>query len=332
MAARLVIGCGSDGSGDRPYLLQGAWTLRQIDYPIGHTETLTEVEGTELRLYDGDSVFHQCWMTRTESGLMVRPQVQFPVMLIDKGYGDYFYQEDDNPRPLAVVDDTTIVIQQNGIRYTWHRADDIADEWDSEIKGAFAVAETQDVETDVKLSYMLSTKERRQASFIHWLWAAIAVIAAIAGAVYVTGRRRRQQLQLQLQQIQETLAGRPQEVQQAIESVETDFFSSAEYQALLRRIATGQRLKDDEWTGVERQVRKVYPGFSSQLHNLYDMSELEYHVSLLVNLRAAPSAIAAVLARDVSTISTVRSRLYRKVFGRKGGAREWDDFILSIGA
>ena len=62
------------------------------------------------------------------------------------------------------------------------------------------------------------------------------------------------------------------------------------------------------------------------------MSELEYQVCLLVKLRIVPSDIAAVLARDVSTISTVRSRLYKKVFGQKGGAKEWDEFLLSIGA
>jgi hypothetical protein len=61
------------------------------------------------------------------------------------------------------------------------------------------------------------------------------------------------------------------------------------------------------------------------------MSELEYQVCQLIKLRVAPSDMAVVLARDASTISTVRSRLYKKVFGRKGGAREWDDFILSIG-
>jgi hypothetical protein len=60
------------------------------------------------------------------------------------------------------------------------------------------------------------------------------------------------------------------------------------------------------------------------------MSELEYQVCLLVKLRVPPKDIATVLARDTSTISTVRSRLYKKVFGRKGGAKEWDDFILSI--
>jgi DNA-binding CsgD family transcriptional regulator len=60
------------------------------------------------------------------------------------------------------------------------------------------------------------------------------------------------------------------------------------------------------------------------------MSELEYQVCILVKLRIAPKDIAAVLARDVSTISTVRSRLYQKVFSKKGGAKEWDEFILSI--
>ena len=34
----------------------------------------------------------------------------------------------------------------------------------------------------------------------------------------------------------------------------------------------------------------------------------------------------------VCAISTVRSRLYKKVFGQKGGAKEWDEFLLSIGA
>jgi hypothetical protein len=91
-------------------------------------------------------------------------------------------------------------------------------------------------------------------------------------------------------------------------------------------------MREEEWKDVEEQVHKVYPGFCSQLRNLYAMSELEYQVCLLIKLRIVPSNIASVLSRDVSTISTVRSRLYKKVFGQKGGAREWDDFVLSIGA
>ena len=154
--------------------------------------------------------------------------------------------------------------------------------------------------------------------------------AAIDTGLYGLGERQR--LWLQLKQIREEHEERPQAVRHAIRHVEDSYFASEAYQALQRRIATGQRLKEEEWEGIEEQIKKLYPGFTSQLRTLHPMSELEYQTSLLIKLRIAPTDIAAVLTRDVSTISTVRSRLYKKVFGQKGGAREWDDFILSIGA
>jgi len=40
--------------------------------------------------------------------------------------------------------------------------------------------------------------------------------------------------------------------------------------------------------------------------------------------------MAVVVALDAIPIITVRSRLYKKVFERKGGAKEWDEFILSF--
>ena len=29
-------------------------------------------------------------------------------------------------------------------------------------------------------------------------------------------------------------------------------------------------------------------------------------------------------------VASTRSRLYQKVFGKKGSSRQWDDFILSL--
>ena len=82
---------------------------------------------------------------------------------------------------------------------------------------------------------------------------------------------------------------------------------------------------------LEQMLKTVYPGFCSQLRGLHTMSSLEFQTCLLIKLRIAPKDIANVLTRDMSTISTVRSRLYKKVFDKKGGAKEWDDFIMSIG-
>jgi hypothetical protein len=113
---------------------------------------------------------------------------------------------------------------------------------------------------------------------------------------------------------------------------EKRFFASDEYEALHKRIISGQQLTKQEWTDVEQMLKTVYPGFTIQLRGLLPMSELEYQTCLLIKLRIPPKDIASVLIRDVSTISTVRSRLYNKVFGKKGSTKDWDNFILSIGA
>lgn len=334
LAFSLLLCCCSGGS-DKTYVLQGAWTLQKVEYPYDRPDdTYSEAGGTNLLLYDGDSLVSQCWLTRTGSGLVVRPSVQCSVTLIDKGGGEYVYIEGDNPRPLTITGDSSIVIQRNGIRYTYRRADSIAEEWGTDITDIFA-ADVKTGFSEAAPSYVLSAKERRQADVIHgFIFSSIAavVLLLLIARIAVQNRRARQRLQLQLQQIQELQQERPQTVRQAMESVETAFFASDRYEALQRRIASGQRLREDDWQETENQIRKVYPGFTSQLRGLYAMSELEYQVCLLIKLRIPPSDIAAVLARDVSTISTVRSRLYKKVFGKKGGAREWDEFLLSIGA
>lgn len=327
-----VLACEPNNQNEKTFILHGAWMLKQVDYPIGHTEKYIETNGTLLRLYDGNSVMYQCWLVKTESGFIVKPHMQCKVTLINKGNSEYLYLEDDDPRPLTVKDDSTIVIQQNGMLYTWLNADENLQEWDDDIMVIVATDLQKEKSQDAH-SYILSAKERKQASVIHWF-----IVSSIGGIILlllicriaIDNRKAKQRLQLQLQQIKEVQEERPLQVRQAIESVETAYFASDEYHALQRRIATVQRLKEDDWLDIECQIRKVYPGFSSQLRGLHRMSELEYQVCILVKLRIAPKDIAAVLARDVSTISTVRSRLYQKVFSKKGGAKEWDEFILSI--
>lgn len=334
LATCLLLGCSTDRH--RPFLLSGAWRLQQVKTPDGHIYSYDVNDHTLLRLYDADGTLRECRLTQADQALVVQPQARYGVRLIDKGGGQWLYLEDEDPRPLTVVDDSTITIQRNGRIGTWRRADDIAREWGDDIRSIsdhdLATATATD---EAPRSYVLSARERRQASLIQCLVCAIIAIGLLVLAVVqvaLANRRAKRRLQLQLQQIEEEHAQRPQTVKQAIESVESAYFASEEYSTLQHHITRGQSLKDDDWQLVESHIRRVYPGFSSQLRGLYAMSELEYQVCLLIKLRIAPTDIAAVLARDASTISTVRSRLYKKVFGQKGGAREWDEFILSIGA
>ena len=334
-AGLLMTGCSVRQ--ERPtFSLKGAWVMTQVTVPEGYVYQYPADVGTWLRLYEGDSMMYECRLTLAEQALVVKPEGKCGVTLIDKGGGEHLYLEGEDPRPLTVVDDSTITIQRMGRVSMWRRADDITKEWDEKIRAIVERDLKEEMTSSDEIrSYVLSAKEREQADVIHSLIYAIigiAVLVVVIAQIAFLNRRAKRRLQLQLQQILEEHEERPQPVRQAIASVEEAYFSSDEHHALQRRIATGQRLKEEEWNELEGHLKKVYPGFTSQLRTLYPMSELEYQTCLLIKLRIGPKDIATVLSRDVSTISTVRSRLYQKVFGHKGSTREWDEFVLSIGA
>ena len=344
--ALLMLGCSYTTKEEQAYKLHGAWILQHATYPEGKTEEYAmEGKGTYCLIYDRDSMLYQCSIVTTPSGLVIKPTWKCVVTLINKGGGEWLYLENGDPHPLIMGNDSTrvekhgmgiptITIQRSGILYTCFRADDIYQEWGSDICDIIA-NELEKEDTYGSNCYVLSTKERQQERTIQWFGyfsAFIILISLVAAHLVIVNRRAKRQLQYQLQQIQEVQINRPQAVRQVVETVEKSFFSSDEYAVLQKRMADGLVMKEEDWQQVEQHLKTIYPGFISQLRGLHQMSELEYQVCLLIKLRIAPKDIAAVLARDVSTISTVRSRLYKKVFGHKGGAKDWDDFVLSIGA
>jgi len=331
LATLLFVGCGQE---EREYVMQGVWTLQFREYPGGKRSDITsDDEGAHGLIYDGDSTLYVCRLIRTPSGLVMTPMERGNVTVVNKGGGEFLYLEESNPRPLTMIDDTTITIQRNGVKYGYHRAEDIWREWGDDMRDIVA-GDTSTMDKE-PTNYVFSVKEREQASTINWL--AFILVAAGLGIVVVVNllintNRSRRRLLAQLQQIREEHEERPQTVKMAMRNVEDEFFASDEYIGLHHRITRGERLTDEDWREMEERLKRVYPGFTSRLRNLYPMSELEYQVCLLIKLRISPTEMADVLSRDGSTISTVRSRLYKKVFGSKGGARDWDEFVLSIGA
>ena len=77
-------------------------------------------------------------------------------------------------------------------------------------------------------------------------------------------------------------------------------------------------------------VNNVYTGFSDKLYSLYRMSDQDFRVSLLIKVRLQPKDIATLTAHSKESVASTRSRLYHKVFGKKGSTKDWDDFVLSI--
>ena len=107
-------------------------------------------------------------------------------------------------------------------------------------------------------------------------------------------------------------------------------FASPVYLRTKQYLAEGRSMAEGDWAELTEAVNSVYTGFSEKLYSLYNMSEQDYRVSLLIKVRIQPKDIATLTAHSKESIASTRSRLYQKVFGKKGSTKDWDDFILSI--
>jgi len=114
------------------------------------------------------------------------------------------------------------------------------------------------------------------------------------------------------------------------EQAETVIFSSDVYRRLQECLNAGKSLNYQDWGELTSLLNSIYTGFTEKLYSLFPMSEHELHVSLLIKMHIQPKDIAMLTAHSKESIATTRSRLYSKVFGRKGSSKDWDDFILSL--
>ncbi|MDE6721086.1 MAG: hypothetical protein K2J84_02930 [Bacteroidaceae bacterium] len=89
-------------------------------------------------------------------------------------------------------------------------------------------------------------------------------------------------------------------------------------------------LKTSDWKTIETHLLKVFPTFKDQLYSLYNFSETEYHICLLIKTEVSPSNMSKLMATGHSAISQSRLRMQQKVFNGEGTAKDWDKFILSL--
>ena len=118
-----------------------------------------------------------------------------------------------------------------------------------------------------------------------------------------------------------------QEKRQQAESV---IMSSTVYAKIKELLARGRSLSDDDWKAVTQLINEVYTGFTERLFNLYRMTEQDYHVCLLIKMHIQPKDIATLTAHSKESVASTRSRLYQKIFGKKGTTKEWDEFVMSL--
>ena len=99
---------------------------------------------------------------------------------------------------------------------------------------------------------------------------------------------------------------------------------------LTTHIYNNKVLKTADWQLIEERLLASFPTFRDNLFSLYQLSETEYHICLLIKLEVSPSNMAKLMATGNSTISQSRLRMQQKVFNGQGTAKDWDNYVLSL--
>lgn len=326
-----LAGCQQQPQADKSQMwLTGIWKLTKHVWPDGNVCDVCAKRAEYCRIFYGDSTYYHCGYLSSPMGFAITPLEKGDFELVYKGNNEYLYLENGQNHPLRKLNDSTISIQQRGSIFTYVHSQDIPQQQLEKIKSVIA---HDSIGSSEPIKYVFSTSERKleaaNHTYVYALLALVVVLLLILNHLFKITKRKRH-VEEQLRQITEERDSRPQPVAMALKQVEKDFLSSEYFISLHKQVAEGKSLKAEDYSEMERQIKPVYPNFTHRLYELCKMSPTEFHVCLLIKLRFSPSEMAQVLYKDITTISSIRNRLYKKVFNTKGGAKEWDEFILSL--
>ncbi len=176
--------------------------------------------------------------------------------------------------------------------------------------------------------------QQKQAEFQkqRLLWMVLfgfIVLSLILCSMYFYIRKQKTQMMLQEERLK-NLEIKLAQNKEAIAGGLTRLKSSVIYATVNSCKDHNLLLKADQWKELAQGFRQYLPVFEKTLTDMHPLSETEWKVCMLLKLGFSPSDMSVLIGKSPSGISSIRSRLYEKVYHKKGAPTDWDAFIYSI--
>ena len=115
------------------------------------------------------------------------------------------------------------------------------------------------------------------------------------------------------------------------ESVSIQFKSTNVYQRFVKLSDNGKQPTKAEWVDLQDAIFSAYPNFSELMNVHYDdLDDKEYKVCLLIRADFKPNSISNMLDVLPSTITQIRKKLNKKLFGRQENSKDFDILLKKI--
>lgn len=110
----------------------------------------------------------------------------------------------------------------------------------------------------------------------------------------------------------------------------TLLLQSKAYATAKKKLNAHKPLSTYDWKDFTEEIDNLLPDFRLLLFQTYNLSEQEFHISLLVKMGFKNAETCILVSREESTVSQTRKRLYTKITGKNGSAADFDKFIMSL--
>lgn len=90
------------------------------------------------------------------------------------------------------------------------------------------------------------------------------------------------------------------------------------------------QITNADWQALKDAINDTYKEFTANLYKLYNLSEYELHICLLIKINIQPTEMAKLTNHTKESITATRRRLYEKIFHQKGTPKLWDEFIHTL--
>ena len=224
-----------------------------------------------------------------------------------------------------------------------------------------SIHEDTEMIADVQAKYDSRQAQRRLHNRIWWLCGGCAVLALGCWFLFMSWRRKRRDYRQVLRRIEDLQAqlltmetgdashaasGLNDKCQMANDNCQMINDPAVEtqaeaLQALLdenlvywfhRKADAGRQPEHEDWLEMATLFDRYQHGFVQALNRNETLTERDVHICMLIKMRFQPSEIAVLVGASPQTVTNSRTRLLGKIFGEKGGARDFDRRIRQMGS
>ena len=193
--------------------------------------------------------------------------------------------------------------------------------------------ETKLTEAQHKIDKLIAEKEQRETqrryTFYITLIATITTTALLLGWLLI-GRHKKFKRTTTIKR--ENALPNISEMEMEGQSITTiELQDTFIYRSLKNNVSkTDFRFTKEQWIELQVAIDNTYNNFTKKILDLTHVSEVEIRTCYLVKIETPPATIATILCKSKSSITMLRSRLYTKITGKEGTAKDLDDIILNL--